>query len=168
MSKPPLPQPLTDEQAAELDYLSENYESDTAWYEWQTALGWAKKGDFAPMAECLMRTNLPLNNDDARAWLAEGLIKGFTKPRRIAKRPEYVSFEMDGRHFKIDKRHLNVFQAMELFRQTKAALGEDEAIRRAAKQFGMKAKTLREHLRRPRSHWGLQPASRDDMFKGVI
>jgi hypothetical protein len=165
MSDIPLPGPSNDD-----EYYDYDYENDQIWSEWNAALGWARKGDHAPLAECLCRTDLPLNNQDVRAWLAGGLLGGFKKPRKVAKRPIKVLFEdADGRRFHLDRRHLKIFEAMKRVAELKAALGEDAAIEKARKEFGMKkADVLRQHLRRPRSRWGLSPVKHDGMFDSVL
>ncbi|MEY9185003.1 hypothetical protein [Bradyrhizobium sp. USDA 313] len=159
MSNVPLPGPPDDES---------DDDSVAAWHEWHYALDWARGGDFIPLAECLRRSDLPLNNDDVRNWLASGLENGFKKPRKTKKRPQYVPFELEGRRFYLDARYLKIFEAMKQVSETRESLGEDMAIANAAARFEMEPEDLRQHLRRPRSRWGLSPAKHDGMFDGVI
>ena len=159
---PPAPAPSTGD-----DEEDHNYDGDRAWHDWHFALEWANRGDYRPLAE-LLRTNLPLNNGDAREFLAKLLMGEVRKPRKIVKRPDHVPFtDANGRTFYIDKRYERIFRAMKQFQETKALLGADKAIKDTAKNFGMKSKTLREHLRRPRSHWGLHPVKTLTMFDAV-
>lgn len=59
MSDIPLPQPLTDDEAAELDYLYENYEADHREGQWADALEWARKGRFCTAGGMSATNRLP-------------------------------------------------------------------------------------------------------------
>jgi hypothetical protein len=139
------------------------------WHQWHYALEWARKGDFEPLVEWL-RTDLPLNNQEVRNWLADGLMAGdFKKPRKVTKRPQHVPFEMDGRRFYIKQRDLFRFMAMRRVVEIQATedAAEEDAIDKAAEEHKIKAETLKNWLRRPREHWGLSPAKYDGMFDHV-
>ncbi|QDM32185.1 hypothetical protein FNL55_13185 [Tardiphaga sp. vice352] len=167
MSDIPLPQPLTDDEAAELDYLYENYEADHREGQWADALEWARKGDFAPLVECLRRTDFPLDHPDVRNWLADGLADRFKKPRRVKKRPKFAIFEdASGRRFYLDQRHLKIFEAMKLYAQLVPSLGEDAALKSA--KGSMTSEELHQHLRRPRSRWALRPVKDDGMLERMF
>lgn len=107
---PATPRPMTDEEAADLDYLSENYERDIADQRWQSALEWAQKGDFAPLAECLrFEMTTPPDPMAVRNFLADALEGTFKKPRNSkAKRyHETVQFiDINGRRLTIESRYL--------------------------------------------------------------
>jgi len=138
------------------------------WHQWEFALDWAHKGDYRPLAE-LLGGDLPLNNRSVRDWLADGLVRGLKKPLKVKKRPDYVSFEMDGKHFHIDKRDLKRFEAMRRVKELQAGgIGKEAAIDRVASEHGIEdAETLKRWLDRTREHWGLSPARYDHMFDGV-
>jgi hypothetical protein len=169
MSKPPLPQPLTDDEAADLDYLWENYEAD----EWQSALEWARKGDFDPLAECL-RSNLAAPPDPmaVRNFLADVLEGKFKKPRnsRAKRNSKRVLFEdAKGRRFYIDKRYLEQATAIKRVRELQAQrrISQAKAIEIAATKLGIDEATLAEYLRNPRPQWGLSGRTAEEMFAGV-
>ncbi|QDM16844.1 hypothetical protein [Tardiphaga sp. vice278] len=180
MSDIPLPQPLTDDEAAELDYLYENYEADHREGQWADALEWARKGDFAPLVECLRRTDFPLDHPDVRNWLADGLADRFKKPDKVAKRPVMVPFELaNGRTININERHLKQFEAMRLAEQLMVTMDRKAAIEKAADVFEVEppkrfqnsltpADTLSGWLGLARSKWGLPPVKSDGMFDDVV
>jgi len=162
MSKPVPPGPSPDD----TDWEAE--EASYTWHQWHYALEWAHKGDFEPLAECLRRSDLPLNNEDVRNWLADGLSGGFKKPRKITKRPKHVPFEMAGRHFYIDERHLKQFEAMRRASEIQATgVRAEEAIDRAASEHNVEPETLKNWMRREREYWGLSPARYDRMFANL-
>lgn len=193
---PFLPRPMTDEEADDLDYLWENYDLDTD--PWQCALGWAKKGDFDPLINCLrfIRT-APPDEMAVRNFLASVLDGSFKKPRnsKSKRNRERIYFEdAKGRRFLIDKRHLKQATAIKRVRelQTERRILQDQAIEIVASEMDI-TKRVRKlekagfseadatekiryilcreiagYLQNPRPEWGLSRPTVSEMFGEVL
>ncbi|MBN8963027.1 MAG: hypothetical protein J0H71_17985 [Rhizobiales bacterium] len=165
MSKIPVAQPV----AEETEYLFDHYESD----QWVEALNWARKGDFAPLVECL-RLNLVAPPDPmaVRNFLADVLEGKFKKPRNSkAKRDsEHVQFkDANGRRFFIDKRHVKQATAIKRVRevQTTRRVKQAKAIEIVAAELQLDEMKIAEYLRNPRPEWGLSRPTVDEMFGSI-
>ena len=171
--------PLPGQPDDESDWLYDNYERDVFEVEWSGALAWAQKGDFVPLAELLRRPDMPLDHVDVRNWLADGLVEGFKKPSKVAKRPIKVPFVLaNGRTIYIYERHMKQFEAMTRADQLMSTMDRAHAIEKAADEFGIQppdrykgtltpAETLSGYLSRARSKWGLHPVENDTMFDDI-
>ena len=100
MTKIPLPGPV------DPDDYPDDYDPDAE--AWDSALDWARKGDYKPMIECLrFNPAAPPDPMAVRNFLAD-VLDGKKKPRHSEKRDaERVAFvDAKGRRLTIEKRHL--------------------------------------------------------------
>ncbi|MCV0387550.1 MAG: hypothetical protein K5821_14205 [Nitrobacter sp.] len=190
---PQTPGPMTDEDAADLDYLYENYESD----KWDNALEWARKGDFSPLAGCLrFNPSAPPDPMALRNFLADVLDGTFKRPRNSKAKcnPERVRFvDANGRRLFIEKRYLKQATAIKRVRELQAErnIPQRKAIEIAASEIDitksvrklMKAGHDREYavdaarnelehrisgyLNNPRPEWCLSRRSASELFAEI-
>lgn len=136
MSNVPLPGSNSDEMNEDIDYLFENYHRDIAHQTWQSALDWARRGDFDPLAECLrFQMTEPPDPMAIRNFLADVLEGKFKKPRnsKAKHRHETVQFvDIDGRRLTVEKRHLPqatiIRRIKELQRDSKLSVKQAVAV----------------------------------------
>jgi len=180
MSDIPLPGPLTDEEIDDLDYLWENYDPDAD--AWESALDWARKGDFIPLAECLrFNPSAPRDQMAVRNFLADVLDETFKKPRNSkAKRDqEFVPFvDIDGRQLSINKRYLPQAEAIKRVREVmrKKKCSQADAIEAVVKELGTKDEfklakyrdKLTGWVHDQRPWWGLNQRTVQEMFGDVV
>jgi hypothetical protein len=164
------PTALTDDETCDQEWLYDNYNSEVTHSEWQRALDWAHKGDFQPIVECLRRTDMVLNNENVREWLANGLERGFKKPNKVAKRPTLKPFELDGVHYHVDERYLEKLTAIRRVRELQGQGNSVfDAVAIAAKEYGIREQTLNDDQRRGWKHWGItDPEIIKRMFGGIL
>jgi hypothetical protein len=149
----------------------DNYDPSTD--AWVSALDWARKGDFKPLAECLrFNPAAPPDQMAVRNFLADVLVETFKKPvNSKAKRDrEFVPFvDADGRRLSIDRRYLKPATAIKLVRElmrTKKRR-QAQAIEDVAVLLKMDENKLAEWVRNPRQRWGLSNRTTEEMFGDV-
>jgi hypothetical protein len=171
MNNPPLPGPVDD------DY---DYDPDAD--AWESALDWAHKGDFKPLAECLrFNPAAPPDQMAVRNFLADVLDGTFKKPNNSkAKRDrEFVQFvDARGRRLSIDKRYLPQATAIKRVRelQAKHKVDQAKALDMFVDESGIEDEdelaeyrdTIAEYLRNPRPEWGLSRRTAEEMFRSVL
>ncbi|WP_439925589.1 hypothetical protein [Nitrobacter sp. JJSN] len=170
MNEIPLPGPVD---AADYDF--ENYERDIAHQTWQSALDWAKKGDFASLAQCLRyeASGPPADPLAVRNFLADVLEGKFKKPRNSkAKRyPERVMFvDAAGRRLQIEKRYLKQATAIKRVRELRASrrLKQAKAVEIVALEMGLDEEKVAGYVQNPRREWGLSQLTAEEMFAGIV
>lgn len=163
MTKIPLPGPV------DPDDYPDDYDPDAE--AWDSALDWARKGDYKPMIECLrFNPAAPPDPMAVRNFLAD-VLDGKKKPRHSEKRDaERVAFvDAKGRRLTIEKRHLKQATAIKRVKEMQSkGHRQAEAIEAVAKELGMTSirekNKLAEWVRNPRREWGLNQRTVEEMF----